>query len=133
MAQLTDKQRCKIFALKGERGLDDDTLRGYIDSLVGKSSIKELTVAEAIKVIDALQGKKQNAPDRLSYAQRSYIEGMAKDLGWKGEDGEVDMKKLGPWLENRYGITLITSLTPKKASDAIEGLKAMTKRKQSVV
>jgi hypothetical protein len=57
---------------------------------------------------------------------------MAKEIGWVGEDGKVDHAKLGAWLYNKYHISDISWLTAKKASDAIEGLKAMIGRKQAV-
>ena len=130
MANLSDAQRRKIFKLKGEKGLDNDTLRAYIHTLVGKSSIKELTIVEAIKVIDALEGPQSNGPDRISTKQQKYLEGLAKQYGWTTESGRTDMKRLNAWLTARYKVSNIMWLTPKNASDAIEGLKAMTGRGQ---
>ena len=40
----------------------------------------------------------------------------------------LDMTKLNRWLEGRYHVSNINWLTPKNASDAIEGLKAMLNR-----
>jgi phage-related protein len=128
MAKLSNAQQRKIFMLCREKGLDDEMRRGYIHSLVGKESTKELTIHEAIKVIDALEGKKANAPDRLSTKQQKFIEGLAKQYGWIGENKKADMKRLNGWLEKRYGVSSIIWLTPKNASDAIEGLKVMIKR-----
>jgi len=128
MAKLSDAQRRKIFKLKSEKGLDVDTLRAFVHSQVGKQSISELTVVEAIKVIDALEGPKQNAPDRISTKQQKYLEGLAKQYGWVTDSKKTDMKRLNGWLESRYGVSSIIWLTLKNASDAIEGLKAMIGR-----
>lgn len=128
MAKITTAQIRKIFWLGGQRGLDEEMLRGYIHSMVSKSSLKELTIIEAIKIIDALDDSKANAPDRITPKQQKFIKGLAKQYGWVGENKMVDMSRLNKWLENRYGISSILWLTPKNASDAIEGLKAMIKR-----
>ena len=130
MAKLSNAQIRKIFYLKKERGLDDELLRSFIYTLVGKSSIKSLTMREAITVIDALDGKQQVSQGRLSTKQQKYIEGLAVQCGWIGDDERVDMKRLNAWLEKRYKVSSILWLTPKNASDAIEGLKAMIGRKK---
>ena len=70
MVSISDAQRRKIFKLRTEKGLDDDTLRAYIHSLVGKSSLKELSVRDAISVIDALEGKNEHASGRISVKQQ---------------------------------------------------------------
>lgn len=135
MTMMTDGQRRMIFRLAKEQGLDDDVLRSYADSLVGKSSLREFTAKDAIKVIDGLAGTKQvvtpNGDRMISDKQRRYIEGMAKNLGWTLEDGKVDMKKLNKWLENKYGVSHIGWLSQKLASNAIEGLKKMGQRKKA--
>ncbi|MCL2618156.1 MAG: regulatory protein GemA [Defluviitaleaceae bacterium] len=130
MSAMSDAQRRKIFKLKAEHGLDDDTLRAYIHSLVGKSGLKELTMREAIQVIDALAGTKANAPGRISCKQQKYLEGLAKQYGWVSEDGEPDMQRLNGWLEKRYKVSSVLWLTQRNASDAIEGLKAMIDRER---
>jgi len=130
MQKMSDAQRRKIFKLRNEKGLDDDMLRSYIYSLVGKSSLKELTIREAIKVIDALNDKKQNSVGMISNKQQKYIEGLAIEYGWVNENKKADMQRINKWLEKRYGVSSIIWLTSKLASDAIEGLKAMIAREK---
>jgi len=130
MQKMSDAQRRKIFKLKAEKGLDDDMLRSYVHTLVGKSSLKELTIRDAITVIDALEDKKQNAPGMISNKQQKYIQGLAVDYGWVGENKKVDMLRLNHWLKSKYGVNSIIWLTSKLASDAIEGLKAMIAREK---
>jgi len=125
---MTGAQRRMIFKLKGENGLDDELFRTFMYSKVKKSSTKDLTIAEAIKIIDALSPTKSNVPDRITTKQQKYIEGLAKQYGWVGENNKTDMLRLNGWLAKRYGVNSIIWLTPKNASDAIEGLKAMIRR-----
>ena len=127
MAKISSAQQRKIFMLARERGLDDELRREYIHTLTGKTSTKLLTMKEAIKVIDSLEGKQ--IAGRITIKQRLYIEGMAKDIGWVNDTGKLDTERLNAWLHKRYGISHINWLTSKAASDAIEGLKAMLSRK----
>jgi len=131
---MTDRQRRMIFKSAKAQGLDNDVLHSYVEQLVGKSSLKELSVLDAIKVIDGLAGTKQvttpSGERMISDKQRSYIEGMAKNLGWVDESGKIDNRKLDSWLENKYKVSHINWLTSKVASDAIEGLKKMNQRKK---
>jgi len=131
VSKLSDAQRGKIFKLAAEKGLDNEMLHAYIFSLVGKSSIKELSKRDAMTIIDALIGKTQNAIHMISNKQQKYIEGLAKNYGWVDENNNLNRKKLSAWLEGKYGCSDITWLTSKKASDAIEGLKAMISREKA--
>lgn len=131
MNQMSGAQRRKIYMLAGEKGLDNDTLHAYIRSLTGKDSMTQLSIKDAIKVIDGLEGKKQTTAGMITVKQRKFIEGLAKDIGWVDDTGGVDEKRLGGWLYTKYGISALTWLTTKKASDAIEGLKAMKQRQES--
>ncbi len=128
MTRMSDAQRRKIFMLAREKGLDGETLHVFVKSVTGKDSLTLLSIAEAIKVIDGLGGKKQNAPGMITVSQQKYIKGLAKEIGWVGEDGEADEARLGGWLYTKYDVSALNWLTAKKASDAIEGLKAMKNR-----
>ncbi|MCL2415801.1 MAG: regulatory protein GemA [Defluviitaleaceae bacterium] len=138
--KMSDAQRRMIFRLAKEQGLDEDVLRSYVDSITGKSGLRDLTTQDAIKIIDGLSGTKQvTRPDgkrTISDKQRRYIEGMAKELGWTKENEkgktEVDMIRLGKWLENKYGCSYVGWLSSKLASDAIEGLKKMAERERKI-
>ena len=55
--KMTDKQRAAIFGLAKTRGLNDEMLHSLVEAEVEKTSIKELSFAEANKVIVALGGK----------------------------------------------------------------------------
>ena len=68
MNKVTTAQQRKIHALARELGMDDDLLHEYVSMLTEKQSLKDLTVMEAVKVIDAMEGKKGlcgRRPDQL--------------------------------------------------------------------
>ncbi len=131
MNKMSDAQRRKIFKLAGEKGLDSEMLHGFIKNLTGKDSMKRLSITEAIKVIDGLEGKKQTAAGMITAKQWKFIEGLAKEIGWVDDTGGADEKRLGGWLYSKYGVSALNWLTAKKASDVIEGLKAMKQRLES--
>lgn len=58
MNKVTTAQQRKIHALARELGMDDDLLHEYVSMLTEKQSLKDLTVMEAVKVIDAMEGKR---------------------------------------------------------------------------
>ena len=125
---MTGGQRRMIFKLADLNGLDNDTLHLYIKSITGKTSLTKLTVREATKVIDGLKSDNSASDGMITFKQRRFIEGLAADLGWLTESKKLDMVRLNTWLYNKYHISDINWLTSKKASNAIEGLKAMVKR-----
>lgn len=79
MAKISAAQQRKIHVTAKELGMDDDLLHAYVSMLTGKESLKELTVADAVKVIDGLEGKKgyENG-DHATYRQNAYIQILMK-------------------------------------------------------
>jgi len=128
MAKITTAQMRMIYGLAKKKGMDNDTLHAYIYQLTNKSSLKHLSIMDAKKVIDSLSGIKASGESMISFKQQRYIEGLAIDLGWTNESGKLNRERLSVWLQKKYGISHINWLTSKKASDAIEGLKAMKAR-----
>ena len=100
--------------------------------LTEKQSLKDLTVMEAVKVIDAMEGKKGYAAgDRISWRQERYIECLMAQLEWVLEDGKPDKKRLDGFVKKQYGLDDSRWMTRKTASRVIEGLKALAARKRS--
>lgn len=132
MNKVTTAQQRKIHVLARELGMDDDLLHEYVSLLTEKQSLKELTVMEAVKVIDALEGKKGYAAgDRISWRQERYIECLMVQLGWVLEDGKPDKKRLDGFVKKQYGMDDSRWMTKKIASHVIEGLKSLATRKRS--
>lgn len=125
MAAITASQMRKIHVSARERGMDNDLLHIHVRTLTGKESLRELTVSEAVRVIDSLEGKSHKPGDHASAKQMRYIEALAKELGWQKEDGSLDKDRLNGFLSKRYGLDHYRWLTRSTASKVIEGLKHM--------
>lgn len=124
--RISAAQQRKIHVTARELGMDDDLLHEYVEMLTEKTSLKDLTTAEAVKVIDGLEGKKGYAAgDRISWRQESYIKSLMKQLGWVDEAGEPDKKRLDGFVRKQYGVDDSRWMTRKIASRVIEGLKAL--------
>lgn len=131
MAKISAAQQRKIHVTARELGMDDDLLHECVSMLTGRESLKELSMAEAIKVIDALEGKKgYESGDRASYRQNAYIKILMKKLGWVDENGEPDKKRLDGFVRKQYGIDDSRWMTRKVACRVIEGLKALESRQE---
>lgn len=134
MAKASAAQIRKIYVLARERAMDDDLLHLHIFQVVHKKSIRDLTVMEAVWVIDSLEGKKTEPKQTGATAkQMHYIRGLLQELGWVKESGEADMDRLDGLLRARYKVDHHKWLTKETASQVIEGLKAMLKRQQEGV
>lgn len=127
-------QKRKIWQLAGQTGMDEDLLHAYIYNLVHKKSIRELDIAEAVKVIDGLSGREVRAAsprtEDMSYAQRRYIYSLACQLGWVDETGEVDERRLDGFCRTQYSTLHFRCLTRSKACKCIEAMKEMLRRER---
>ncbi len=133
MRHITVPQMKKLHALAKELGMDDDLLHEYVSMMTDKTSLKELSMQEAIRVIDGLEGKKDYSKgDRISYRQEQYIMLLAKQLGWV-EDEKVNIKRLNGFVKKYCGVEDYRWCTRKLASNVIEGLKDMLLRKSSKI
>lgn len=128
MHGITQAQLRKIYALSRERGIDSETLHAHVNALTKKASLKSLTIAEAVKVIDSLEGKAATTPGMMTAAQERYIMGMMKDMGWTDENGLPDMNRLQGFVRERFKVEHVKWLTSSKASQVIEAFKAMKAR-----
>lgn len=126
-AGITASQMRKIHASARERGMDNDLLHIHVEMLTGKDSLKELTIHEAVQVIDSLEGKGTKEPGGITWKQMSYIQALAKELGWVTESGKVDNKRLNGFISKRFGVDHYRWLSRSTASKVIEGLKNMRK------
>lgn len=74
MRRVTAAQNRKIHMLASQLGMDDDLLHEFVDMLTGKKHISSLSIMEAVKVIDGLEGKKGYAGgSHMSERQKGYI------------------------------------------------------------
>lgn len=130
MQKITSAQIRKIHALANQAGVDDDLLHCHLKDVTGKSSLKELTIHEAIILIDSMEGK-QSIPERDAATQKQlyYIKDLAKKLGWTTEDGKADMDRVNGMCKQCAKVDSHKWLTKIGASNVIEAMKAMLYRK----
>lgn len=129
MRKITAAQNRKIHMLASQLGMDDDLLHGFVEGLTKKKHISSLTVMEAVKVIDGMEGKKNYAGgSHMSERQKRYIFFLMKQAGWTDSAGEPDLKRLDGFVKKQYGIDSHRSMDRKTASDVIEFLKDLGKR-----
>lgn len=129
MQKITPAQMRKIHMAARQNGMDDDLLHCHMAALLKKSSLRELTIHEAILLIDSLEGK-QSCPkeDAATSKQIYYIKGLAKDLGWVDQDGNVDMSRVNGMCRQCAKVDNMRWLTKAGASQVIEALKSMLDR-----
>lgn len=130
MQGITSAQLRKIHMAAKQNGMDNDLLHCHMAALIGKSSLKELTIREAIVLIDSLEGK-QGRPvqEAATSKQKYYILGLAKELGWITDEGEVDMDRVDGMCRQCAKTDNHNWLTKSGASSVIEALKAMIDRR----
>lgn len=128
MNGITPAQKRKIWVLARQNGMDDELLHLYVSQLTKKSSIRSLTIMEAVSVIDALEGKNRKEINHMSMKQEYYMKALAQEVGMVQADGLLDEKRLNGFCRSRYGVGSYSWLTRAQASRVIEGLKAMAER-----
>lgn len=120
----------KIYATASELGIDNDMLHTYVFNATGSEHISTLTVREAAKVIDGLEAHKIQKDGnvikgRANDRQQKYILDLSKKLGWGNEPW-----RLKGFLRKYAGVEELSWLTPKQASNIIEGLKKILEKEK---
>ena len=124
----TPAQLRRIYGLARERGLDDEMLHAYVCQLTGRESLKDLTMKEAARVIDALGPSGGFTAGGITPRQWKYMLGLAKELGWTDREGNADTKKLDEFALRNYKKYAVRWLTVREAGKMIEGLKAIMEK-----
>lgn len=132
MKGVTAAQLRKIHACARECGMDDDLLHITVRDITGRGSLKELTAAEACRVIDTMEGKTGGgtAGDHATPKQLRYMKDLVKQLGWVDEKTEPDMARLDGMCKKYAGVDSHKWLSRKGASNIIEALKKMQERQR---
>ncbi len=131
MRKITTTQNRKIHTLAAQLGMDDDLLHEFVDMLTEKQHISSLSVVEAVRVIDSLEGKKSYAAGSyMTDRQKSFIFVLMKQTGWTDGTGEPDMKRLDGFVRKQYGLDSHRFMDRKTASSVIEFLKQMKERQE---
>lgn len=131
MRKITAAQNRKIHMAASQLGMDDDLLHEFVEMVTGKKHISSLSIMEAVKVIDGLEGKKgYEAGSHVSERQKGYIYCLMALIGWTDEKGEPDLRRLDGFVRKQYGIDSHYFLDRKTASKVIEFLKEMLARQK---
>lgn len=134
--KLSAAQMRKIYKLSNELGLENDVLHSFIWAIAKKESVKELSIKEAVAVIDYLSGKGDGRSDKprfevMSEGQKGMLLHLAFLLGWTREDKKrVNLKRLDAYVRKEYATINFFALSRSNASKCIEALKAMLDRKE---
>jgi len=133
------KQIVKIHILAKHLALDEDTYRDVLGKLTGKRSCRDLSWAEASRVIAYLEKVSPRRPraerprrwDDLgefrpgmaSPAQLRLIEALWKEIAFS--DPKATLRK---FLFKRWTVSDLRFLTERQAYEAIEAIKAIRER-----
>lgn len=115
----TDKQIQLIHVLKNKAGFDDETYLQMLEEF-GVQSSKNLTSAQAAKLIDRLSQEKRHLR-RNGFVTDKQVFVIAKkwrDLS-KMQDAEEKDKALKSYIQKKFGKTQIYDLTRKEAAELI--------------
>lgn len=132
MATISNEHRKKIFGLAKGLGLTGDegsaNLHAIVYEVTGLESIRELTAAQANKVIrrlgQLLGGRRAKAqrPGRATDAELWKQRQLATEIGWSEE-------QLGAFIKRMSTVDRPEWQTRQQASNVIEGLKKIRDRK----
>jgi hypothetical protein len=127
---MTNAQRNLIFALAKKHDWEKDKLHAHVERLTGSASLKNsaLSYDEASRVINSLLPKELTIPGMATQKQRDFMDGLARELGWKTPDGRADAARVSRFVKERFHIDRMEWLDAATASKVIEGLKAMKAR-----
>ena len=114
------KQIACIYALAKQAGMDNDDVHALIKAVIGKSSVRQLTMRQGITVIEALREKTGQPSNtrRMTREQAYKIGELQEQLGWSDE-------RLTGFLRKRFSVGAIKWLSPGMARKVIEALKAI--------
>lgn len=135
-----------IHVLKSKLGLSDDDYRALLANLTGKTSCKDMTLAQQRTVREHMQGLAERMgvaqPTRrrpLSQAEFDQVKQQASPKERKlwalwhqlGRDGLVQntsAQALNAWVERQVGVTALRFCTPAQLDTLIEAAKAWQER-----
>ncbi|WP_043969698.1 MULTISPECIES: gp16 family protein [unclassified Acinetobacter] len=125
-----------IHVAKTKLGLDDDVYRDILSSTTGKTSSKELNLAQLDAVLDrlkqlgfAVESKDKTSVKNLaSDAQSKLIRHLWLQLHEAGAVRDGSEKALAKFVENRVNVSALQFLSSKNADMVINHLRQWCKR-----
>lgn len=135
------KRNRRLWSTAAQVGLDEEALRDVVESVTGKRSISGLSERHQVDVIRLLDGLERRAQAKrrrqkkrvdgskgkdVTYRQIQEMWRLSEKLGW-------GRPALRAWVQRIWKVDREEWLTASQGSRAIEGLKAMVKRKVAAV
>jgi hypothetical protein len=121
-----------MWAVAKERGFDEDDLREIVRQISGQASTSALTIVDAIKVIDRLEGKTRQEPkesgSQVTTKQLWKLAVLEKELGWADNP-----KRLEAFIRKYAKVDKPRWLTRYQAIKIIDGLKALLERQNQAI
>lgn len=124
---IDNKQKKAIWTAAKEKGLEKEDIYSVIYSISKKEHMTELTYVEAAKVLDKINNKNNrnySGPGKITSNQKDMINDLVNKLSWNEE-------RLNGFVKSKYKVEVINWLSMKQASNCIEALKNMIKRKDN--
>lgn len=121
---------------KNQLGLDDELYREILESCTGKTSSKEMTLAQ----LESVLGRMKQLGFQVESKDKSGVKNLADDAQSKlirhlwlqlHEAGQVrnsDEKALAKFIENKVGVSALQFLSTKNADMIITHLRQWCKR-----
>lgn len=132
MKKIGKNQLRAIWAQTHQMGLNEKSLRQFVESETGKKSLRSLTPVEAQKILFHLRQKRLNkirkeekGSEGLNYIsefQISFIHGLTREVDW-------DRSRIQRLTQRMYGLKELEKMNKKQASGLIEALKAIKNRR----
>jgi phage gp16-like protein len=121
---------------KTQLGLDDDLYREVLESCTGKTSSKEMTIAQLESVLDRMKQlgftveskDKSGVKNLANDAQSKLIRHLWLQLHEAGQVRNSSEKALAKFVENKIGVSALQFLSTKNADMIITHLRQWCKR-----
>ena len=124
---IDNRQKKAIWTAAKEKGLSKEDLYSVILYISNKDHMTDLTYVEAAKVLDKINNRNSrnySGPGKITNNQINMINDLVNKLGWNEQ-------RLNGFVKTKYKVEVIKWLSMKQASNCIEALKNMIKRKNN--
>lgn len=134
---ITPKKLRLLHIARKQLGFDEEQWRAILGEFGGVRSARDLADSGFRKIMDYFvrwgfrsDWTKRTFGERLGMATPAQVD-LIRDL-WREWSGADDDRPLNQWLERSFHVSALRFLTAETATKAINGLRAMNRRRQKV-